>query len=603
MTPIRLVKRWLPAGALALVLSLPAAASAPAPAGNNIGDALDNWIGGSLSGSYLAARYAARLRDYDAAALFFDSTLSMDPANPGLLTRAFVLHASTGQWAKADELARRIVKNNPRQRLANIVLGLKAAESGDFARARKYFKASAYTPVGELSGGLLMAWTWAGEKNFAKAVEAMKALDKHESFSNFKSFHSALIADLLHSPSRAEGLYAKAWKEISGSLRITQGYGSFLRRTGKREKAREVYKAFLANAPENAIIRQALKDLDAGRPARPLVNNAREGMAEALFSLASALTDDRSIDIALVYAQMALRMRPDFPVADMLLGQIYENTRRYEKAIEAYGRIPKEHPLYVPARIQIALALDDLKRPDEAISLLRALAARHPEAYKVFLTLGNILRSHEKWKQAAEAYSRALARMGEPQPRHWSIYYFRGIANERSGHWPEAEADFRLALKLNPDHPSVLNYLGYSLIDKGRNLDEALNMVRKAVDARPNDGYIVDSLGWAYYKLGRYKDAVKHLERAVELRPEDPVINDHLGDAYWRVGRRLEARFQWLHARDNKPDPDVLKRIREKLKHGLESKRRAKPAEKTAAAPVKTVPVKTVPAKTAPAKP
>ncbi len=552
-----------------VLFALPSAAARARATDGADARGYDAWVSGSLSGSYLAARFASRHRDYDAAAHFFKSTLSLDPGNLQLLNRAFVLFASTGQWAKADELARRVARANPRQRLAQIVLGLKSASAGDFPTARKHFKASAYTPVGELSGGLLMAWTWAGQKNLGKALEALKLLDKHESFGSFKTFHSALMADLLGSPARAGALYAKAWKEVSGSLRITQTYANFLRRHGKTDKARKVYETFLSGAPENDVIRAALADLKAGHEPAPLIRSATDGMAEALFSLASALMDDRSIDIALIYAQMSLRMRPDFPVANMLLGEIYEKTRRFEKAIEAYGRIPRSHPLRKAAEIQIALGLDDLGRTDEALARLKSLTARHPHAYKPYLTMGNILRSHKRWRQAAKAYSRALARMGKPQPRHWTIYYFRGIAFERSGQWPRAEADFRLALKLNPDHPSVLNYLGYSLIDQGKNLEEALQMVKKAVDARPNDGYIVDSLGWAYFRLGRYEDAVKQLERAVELRPADPVINDHLGDAYWMVGRKLEARFQWLHARDNKPEPKDLARIEEKLKHGL----------------------------------
>ncbi len=553
------------------LLAAPFVSGPAAAASNDDGESLETWAGGSHSGSYLAGRFASRQRDYDYASRFFESLLSLDPGNPRLLNRAFLLFVSTGQWPKADELARRIARGQPKNRLARMVLGLSAAANGKFRIAREHFKASAHTPLSELSAAMLMAWARAGERDLAAALKELKRLDKHESFASFKNFHSALIADMLGSPARAEKLYALAWKDVSGSLRITQAYGSFLRRHGKPNKAREVYKGFLSSAPENAIIRAALADLEAGREARPIVRNATDGMAEALFSIASGLTDERNVDIALLYVRMALRMRPDFPIGWMLLGEIYETMGKYAKAIDAYRKVPKDHPLNLAAGIQVALALDDLKRTREAEALLHELIARNPRAYKPLLTLGNILRSHKRWLEAEDAYSRALARMGPPRPRHWTIYYFRGIANERAGRWPQAEADFRLALKLNPDHPSVLNYLGYSLIDRGRNLDEALNMVKKAVEARPGDGYIVDSLGWAYYRLGRYEDAVKQLERAVELRPDDPVINDHLGDAYWRVGRRLEARFQWLHALDFKPEPQDRKRIEHKLKHGLDA--------------------------------
>ena len=533
---------------------------------------LEEWVGTSRSGSYLAGRFAARQRDFEHAARFFESTLSYDPSNPSLLHRAFVLYASSGQWAKADALAQRIVRANPSARLAQTVLGLKAAEKGRWAQARKHFRKAAVTPIGELTSGLLTAWAYAGEGHLAKALAALKKLEKYETFSSFRDFHGALIADFLKSPSRAEQLYARAYRDISGSLRVAQAYANFLRRHGKIDDARKIYRAFLKAAPETAIIKAALADLKKHprKKPKPMIRSARQGMAEALFSLASALIDDRSLDIALIYNRMALRMRPNYPVAWMLLGEIYENMRKFDKAIAAYRRIPRSHPLWVPAQIQIALDLDDLKRTDEAIALLRRLSKDHPREYKIFLTLGNILRAHERWKEAAEAYTRGLKLMGKPEPRHWSIYYFRGIAYERSGQWPKAEKDFRLALKLNPDHPSVLNYLGYSLIDRGEKLKEALEMVKKAVDARPNDGYIVDSLGWAYYRLGRYDEAVKYLERAVELRPGDPVINDHLGDAYWKVGRRLEARFQWRHALDSKPEEKDIPRIKRKLEVGLD---------------------------------
>ena len=151
----------------------------------------------------------------------------------------------------------------------------------------------------------------------------------------------------------------------------------------------------------------------------------------------------------------------------------------------------------------------------------------------------------------------------------WVTYYYRGICFERSKQWSKAEADMRKALELQPEQPHVLNYLGYSWIDQGINLDEGMKMIKRAVEQRPDDGYIVDSLGWAYYRIGNFEDAVKHLERAIDLKPEDPTINDHLGDAYWRVGRTLEAKFQWAHARDLKPEPEELPKIEAKIENGL----------------------------------
>ena len=172
-------------------------------------------------------------------------------------------------------------------------------------------------------------------------------------------------------------------------------------------------------------------------------------------------------------------------------------------------------------------------------------------------------------EEAVKAYDEAVKRIGALERRHWSLLYTRGIALERSKQWPRAEADFLAALEFEPEQPYVLNYLGYSWVDQGINLERAQKMIERAVELRPNDGYVVDSLGWVLYRLGKFAGAVRELERAVELRPEDPIINDHLGDAYWRVGRRQEARFQWRRSLSLEPEDDLLAVLRDKIKAGL----------------------------------
>jgi Flp pilus assembly protein TadD len=221
------------------------------------------------------------------------------------------------------------------------------------------------------------------------------------------------------------------------------------------------------------------------------------------------------------------------------------------------------------ANIQLAIDLDGLDRTEEARKLLDKLVAEQPKDVEAILALGNILRGRKKYAECADVYSKGIATIAEPQKSDWLVFYFRGICLERARQWDAAEADLKKALELFPEQPQVLNYLGYSWIDQGVNLDEGMRMIRRAVEQRPEDGYIIDSLGWAYYRIGQFDEAVKHLERAVELKPEDPTINDHLGDVYWRIGRLTEARFQWSHAKDLKPEPEELPKIEEKLKSGL----------------------------------
>jgi tetratricopeptide (TPR) repeat protein len=563
--------------ALPIGISLSIGAAAPALATQGGADQVISQA--SLSGSYLAGRFAGKQRDNAIAALYFQRALEVDPGNPVLIERAFVLDLGAGNMQRAELLAEQVAKFNPQHRMARIVLGLKAFREKNYKVARDHFSKAAFTPVGELTSGLLNAWVFAAEGKFPEAMRALDVLDKQEAFVNFKLFHAALIADLLRSETGASGRYRTAYEKAGVSLRVVQAYGNFLERQGNKDEARKVYGQFLAVSQRNPLVREQLDQLNAGQQPRPFVGSASDGAAEALFSLASALSDEQSIDIALVYAQLALMLKPDFAVARTLLGEIYEDIQRHDLAIEVYEKVKETSVLRASAEIQIATNLDALGKSDEAIEELRKLVEREPGNYDAQLSLGNVLRSHEKWAEAADAYTNAIAALGSSfGKKQWSLLYFRGISYERAGAWEKAEADFRKALEFEPEQPQVLNYLGYSLIDKGKNLSEALEMVKKAVELRPNDGYIVDSLGWAYYKLGDYEEAVKQLERAVELRPEDPVINDHFGDALWRVGRRLEAKFQWQHAKDNKPESKDLANIQRKISEGLGDLPKAPPA-------------------------
>jgi tetratricopeptide (TPR) repeat protein len=523
----------------------------------------------SLSGNFLAGRIAANARDNDLAVEFLGKAREQDPGNAQIIEKLFEISVATGHIQDAEALASDILDFNSQQRLARVVLGLKAVREGKAEEGRDHFTEASYTPVGELTAVLLSAWSYAGENSLNTALKELDKLDSNEAFANFKSFHAALIADFLKNNIRAESAYKKAYGDAGTSLRVTQAYGNFLERNGRSKEAAEVYKTFLAGSPDNQLVGAALKNAEAGGAVQPFIATANAGLGEALFSLAAAMNDDQSIDVAQIYAQLALSMAEDKPVMLTLLGDILATSRDYPASIESYEAVPAGSVLRNNAETEIALNLQRLDKPAEAEQRLRGIVARDPKNYEVLVTLGDILRSNEKYGEAETAYNQALALVTTAERKHWPLFYHRGIVRERLKKWPEAEVDFRKALELSPDEASVLNYLGYSLIDMRLKLDEAVAMVKKAVEAKPNDGYIVDSLGWAYFQLGRYEEAVVEMERAVDLRAGDPIIAEHLGDAYWRVGRKLEAKFQWQHAKDNKPEPEDLKRIESKLKDGM----------------------------------
>jgi tetratricopeptide (TPR) repeat protein len=301
-----------------------------------------------------------------------------------------------------------------------------------------------------------------------------------------------------------------------------------------------------------------------------VILGAKEGIAEVYFSIAGALVGEADDAYTLLYTRMSEFLNPKLVDATLMSAQLLERLGRYDLATETYNRISPDDPVYHEAEMGRAEALKSSGQTDEAIEVLSRLSQSHPDQPSIFVSLGDMLRSEERYEEATAAYDAAVALIDEPNPRQWPVFFARGITFERTDKWPQAEADFRKALELSPDQPQVLNYLGYSFVEMKQNLDEALDMIQRAVAARPDDGYITDSLGWVFYRLGRYDEATTVMERAAELTPVDPIVTDHLGDVYWAVGRRREAEFQWHRALSFEPEEVDAARIRRKLEVGLD---------------------------------
>jgi tetratricopeptide (TPR) repeat protein len=521
-------------------------------------------------GSYLAGRHAQALKDTENAAAFMLRVLEENPQDQELLRRTFILSLTAGKMDIAVDLARRIETAGGRMATAALLLGVEAIRSNDFEDALTRFDALPRRGLTAYAAPLAVAWANSGKGNIEAALKALEALDKKSGFASMRDLHSGLINDVANRPEAAEKfLRAVAPTLDKAPVRVVRAAGSLMERTGRTSEARKLYADFLGSNPGTLAIEAALSRLESGKPASPLVRDASSGIAESLFNIASALPRDRSGNMTMVYARLALYLRPEFELARLLLGDLFDGQRRYVEANALYKRVSPDSPYHWSARLRIADNLTDMEDIDGAVEMLRAMADQRPERTDALIKLGGILRSKERYREAVEAYDAAGERLGIIRPRHWLFYYNRGIALERSKVWDRAERDFLKALELQPEQPYVLNYLGYSWVEKGLNIARARKMIERAVEQRQDDGYIVDSLGWVLYRLGDYSGSVKQLERAVRLRPSDPVINDHLGDAYWRVGRKLEARFQWRRALGLDPTEDIIPTIEEKLVDGL----------------------------------
>lgn len=519
-------------------------------------------------GAYLAARFAASQHNLKDAARYYKAVLDDDPTNSELLALAFFFSTSSGEIDDAAKLAERVVAATPDDRAGRLTLAVAALKHRDFDEARKQIGLSAKGTFTSMTVALIDGWAAAGAGDKQAAIADMAALRAQGGADAMAMFHLALLAEFTGDDKLADTSY-RTVMSAGASPRVVDAYGRFLERQGRRDDASALYSKFVDDPGMKAVAEAGLARIKAGRKPDPLIVRAQDGAAEALFGIAASLTDQASADVSILYLRLALYLRPNLDLGAVLLADRLESLKKYDDAIAAYAMIDKSSPYWRLAAIESALDEARIQHTDAAIAELTALTVDNPDDLDAWVALGDTYRSVNKFAEATTAYDHALALHAKPVEGDWALYFARAVSEQSTNNWSAAEADLKTALTLSPNEPQLLNYLGYSWIDQNRNIAEALTMLEKARALRPTDGYIADSVGWAYYKLGRYADAAKTLETAVLLVPGDPTINDHYGDALWRIGRKTDAQFQWSHALAfGAADADKAA-IEKKLKDGL----------------------------------
>ncbi len=522
--------------------------------------------------TYLSARFAAGEHDLPQAARYYGQALANDPANPSLLTLSFFYAITSGDFDAAAKYAQATVAAAPDERSARLALAVVSFKHKDYADVRKQLSLSSKGAFTVLTLSLFDAWAAAAQHDEAGMQKDLQSLLEQNGAESMAVFHAALLQDYLGNAAAAETGYKKALTSATPSPRALEAYGRFLERSGRAQDAAALYRAHVGDGGLASVTIPGLARIAAGEKPDSLVRNPADGAAEALFGIAASLTDGQSADVSILYLRMALYLRPDLGLAQILLADRFESLRKFDTAIGIYRGIDPSSPYYRMAQVQAALDQQRLGNNDSAIANLKSLVTAQPMDSESWVALGDTYRASNKFAESVDAYDRAEKAISNPSKRDWPMLYARAMAKEKLKRLDDSEADIQAALKLSPDQPELLNYLGYSWVDRGRNIPEALGMLEKARNLRPYDGYIVDSVGWAYYRLGRYDDAAKTLEAAVLLVPGDPTINDHLGDALWRSGRRIEARFQWNHALAFSDGDTDKSEIERKLKAGLSEK-------------------------------
>ncbi len=524
----------------------------------------------NVAGNYLAGRAAMEAGDLKGAADDLEQALAAAPGNVDLRRQVFELLLASGELDRAVETARELDGSGAATDTVVLVLALDAVRAGRNDAAVALFERLGTTNIAGPVQPMLVAWARFAAGDRAAAIAQLADAKPESGLDRLRAFYRGTMLGLDGRPRDGLEALSLAFPDLAQApSRVLRGGLALQLAAGDRAAADQVVAKLREAAPDDPETSQLAAAVAAGDPDLAAVRDPTTGMGDALISIGEAFFEQQRNVEALALARAATLVAPDDPDTWLLIARVGLAQENPAEALRALDQVPQDSPVSWTAGLMRARALQDEDRLDEAVALLESMSQEHPDRVDALVAMGDLLRGEDRFAEAEAAYTRAIERVPVVDQRHWRLFYARGITYERTKRWPQAEADLLKALELEPDQPFVLNYLGYSWVDKGLNLDRAKAMLHRAVDLRQEDGFIVDSLGWAYFRLGENDKAVTYLERAVELEPGDPVINDHLGDAYWRVGRTREARFQWQRALTFGPEPEAVTAIQAKLTNGL----------------------------------
>lgn len=530
--------------------------------------------------SYLTGDYAIRKQEHEEASEIFYRASKEDPKNSILLDLSYNLMLKIGKIDKSVYLAEKYLNNSPVNSNINILRATKAIKNKDFDEADKILNVSTKheqitvsSSINRVITPFLKLWIKIGQNKDSEAIDLInKKIADSSAPSLFTHYQKALINDYIGNTKQARQSFANVMnKDAILPYHFIKSAGNFYERIGEKKNAKLLYEKYRNQYPHAGYFKNALERIESGsqKPAS-VITDPSYGFAEVLEEAARVLFNSGYGDEGISYLRLARYLKPNNDETKVLLSSYYEDIEKYRKAIQTYSKVSESSDFYLTSQIAIAENYYSLGEKNKAVRLLKKITDNDNPSMIAVLTLADLYRKDSEFELAAEAYTKVISLIDEPSIQNWPIFFARGICYERSDKWKLAEKDLKKALELKPNQPEVLNYLGYSWIDRNEHIKKAKEMISKAVKARPNDPQIIDSMGWALYKIKDFDKASQYLERAAELTPYDSTINDHLGDTYWRQGRTHEAVFQWNRVlKYNNNDDLSEKDIRNKIRHGL----------------------------------
>lgn len=532
------------------------------------------YVTNSLYGAYLAGRVAHIRQDFDNAAEYYKIVIDKDAGNTSLNRMVYSILSSLGQIEQATPYARKEIEIGNTESVAPLIVAINDFADSRYADSRhsiELIKDKAHTT---LINPLFVAWTYAGEKNEADAIASIDKIEKAPYLDTMKLFHKGMIYDYLGNREKAEEMYGEIIQKhyTNVTYRLLEIITDFYVRNGDKETALKIFGRYNDDGLLSILLTNIDKQINQANENSPaIIDTPQKGLAEALFNIGTIFRSSvGGTEFAQIYTAASSYLNPDYDISQIALANILEEEGLLKEANKYYGQIGKNSGSYFIARAKIIENLSTMKEYGEAEKQIKSLLNDYPDNTQLLSDLGNVYSSMERHDKAVEYYQKAIANSKGDDRDLWSVYYAMAVSYDKLNQKIAAEQNLQKALELSNQNPNILNYLGYSWLEQGRNIDKAADMILASYQKYPYEGHILDSLGWLYFKLGMYQKAVEFLEQATAINPGNAVINDHLGDAYWFAGRKNEASFQWNHALDLKEDADSLDKslIKSKLEDG-----------------------------------
>ena len=528
----------------------------------------------SNSGEYLIANISININDYDTSYEYLKKVHRINPYKQETLEKLIFIEAMKGNLSAANKYAEKILQlecvQNDNQSCRNniefqaqLVKGIFNLSNRNPDEASKNFNNFSLKNVNHINfARILKAWSWANKKNFNKSIELIDSINSND-YQFITIFHKALIYDLANEAELAE-IYFDQSLVLNSEIYVINLYLSFLDRNNKIEKKKQIIEKYLSGYDQDFI-----KRLTRYKPQR-IISSEIDGISVALFNTYELLTDINDNQKFFIM-NLTSAISDTFIENKFVLADTFISLSDYKTAIKIFKSIPSDNYLSEITALKIvnihSMSGDNQKAEDYLTNndLLK-------NSFQGLITLGNLHRYESRWDAAIDTYIKAIEKKkNDTNFNLWDAYYKIGVSYERKKDWKKAEEYLLKALHYSSFQPDVLNYLGYTYLDLDitPKFEDARKMLEEALKQKPDDAYILDSMAWYYFKVGRFNESLQLFEYAILIDPSDPTINDHFGDVLWKVGKFSQARYQWQKALDINEDKVASERIRKKLILGL----------------------------------